>query len=112
MQAQLDLTQEIIANGGQPLSHPKSLLSADEMEELGQELVKLCDGVSIFGLVDYQMGVAEEQILECQCCTVLHLQVCQADHDTRSADQMPGSYHSVTTTEALLPRRSIDLTLF
>lgn len=89
MQAQLDLTQEIIANGGQPLPHPRSLLSADEMEELGQELVKLCDGVSVFGLVDYQMGVAEEQILERQCYTIPRLQVCQADHDTRSADQVP-----------------------
>lgn len=34
------------------------------MEELGQELVRLCDGISHFGLVDYQMGVAEEEILE------------------------------------------------
>lgn len=37
------------------------------MEELGQELVRLCDGISIYGLVDYQMGVAEEEILECEC---------------------------------------------
>lgn len=55
----------MIALGGhaQALRHPRSLLGVDQMEELGHELVKLCDGIAVFGLVDYQMGVAEEHIL-------------------------------------------------
>ncbi|KAL1302820.1 hypothetical protein AAFC00_003157 [Neodothiora populina] len=64
LQAQLDLTRDIIASGSQQMQHPQSLLDPEDMEELGQELVKLCDGISAFGLVDYQMGVAEEEILE------------------------------------------------
>lgn len=73
LQMQHDLTREMLTHGGQALRHPQSLLGADEMEELGQELVKLCDGISIFGLVDYQMGVAEEEILERECSVVFYL---------------------------------------
>lgn len=35
------------------------------MEALGRELVRLCDSVQDLGLVDYQMGVAEEEIIDC-----------------------------------------------
>lgn len=57
----------MISRAGHPLPSPRSLLDVSDMEELGQELVRLCDGISIYGLVDYQMGVAEEEILECEC---------------------------------------------
>lgn len=54
----------MIARGSQQLPQPQTLLGVDDMDKLGHELVRLCDGVSVFGLVDYQMGVAEEEILE------------------------------------------------
>lgn len=42
-------------------------MSAQTLHELGREIVRLCDGVERFGLVDYQMGVAEEEIIEREC---------------------------------------------
>ncbi|EIT81489.1 hypothetical protein Ao3042_01961 [Aspergillus oryzae 3.042] len=33
------------------------------MDNLGKELIQLCDRVEQFGLVDYQMGIWEEEIL-------------------------------------------------
>ena len=36
------------------------------LERLSQELVRLCDRIEGHGLVDYQMGVAEEDIMDCK----------------------------------------------
>lgn len=47
----------------QELPPGQSILDADTIEILGQEIVKLCDGIEKTGLVDYQMGVAEERII-------------------------------------------------
>lgn len=38
-------------------------MSEQTLEQLCRELIRLCDSVEKFGLVDYQMGVAEEEIL-------------------------------------------------
>ena len=67
LQAQHSTTRAILAQPPhQPHPPPTlTLLDVDDMQVLGHELVKLCDGIAHFGLVDYQMGVAEEQILEC-----------------------------------------------
>ena len=45
-----------------PLS-PQSLLDKPMLKRLGDELVRLCDGIEQHGLVDYEMGVAEEEII-------------------------------------------------
>jgi hypothetical protein len=37
-------------------------MTKDQIEEMGDELVRLCDGLERHGLVDYQYGVWEEQI--------------------------------------------------
>lgn len=39
-------------------------MSAQILEHLSRELVRLCDSVEKHGLVDYQMGVAEEEIMD------------------------------------------------
>lgn len=44
-----------------------SLLSKDDLEKMGKELVRLCDGIERHGLVDYQYGVWEEQIITGKC---------------------------------------------
>lgn len=62
MQRQLDMTQEIIA--GRPLHASQSTLDHDTLEGLARELLRLCDGIEKHGLVDYQMGVAEDEIIE------------------------------------------------
>jgi len=39
-------------------------MTSRTLEQLAQELVRLCDSIEKHGLVDYQMGVAEEEILD------------------------------------------------
>jgi hypothetical protein len=60
-QRQKDLTQDVVATGRQPPQ--ASLLSWDRMEAMGKELIQLCDQLEQHGLVDYQMGIWEEEIL-------------------------------------------------
>ncbi|KAK3111563.1 hypothetical protein LTR53_013066 [Teratosphaeriaceae sp. CCFEE 6253] len=62
LQRQLDMT-DMVLRGGEPLQAPQSLLTAQTLEQLSRELVRLCDSIEKHGLVDYQMGVAEEEIL-------------------------------------------------
>ncbi|KAI5461132.1 hypothetical protein BGZ63DRAFT_404030 [Mariannaea sp. PMI_226] len=40
----------------------QTLLSKETIKKLGNELIRLCDGIERHGLVDYQYGVWEEQI--------------------------------------------------
>ncbi len=56
------MTQAMLASG-QPPRHPQSILQEDFMERMGRELVRLCDSMERHGLVDYQMGVWEEEII-------------------------------------------------
>lgn len=66
LQQQHDMTEEMIQNGRQP-PEPQSLLSVQSLEELSKELIRLCDNIERYGLVDFQMGVAEEQIIDRRC---------------------------------------------
>lgn len=63
LQRQNDLTQEMIRSG-QALHEPQSIIGTQGLEQLARELVRLCDDVEKHGLVDYQMGVAEEDIMD------------------------------------------------
>ncbi|KAG5659069.1 hypothetical protein KAF25_007622 [Fusarium avenaceum] len=56
-QRQIDL---MVSN--QQLSRSQSLVSKDMITKLGNELIRLCDGIERHGLVDYQYGVWEDQI--------------------------------------------------
>ncbi|CAI7647954.1 unnamed protein product [Penicillium viridicatum] len=60
-QKQKDLIMEVIATSQQP-SHT-SLIRRDRMETMGKDLIQLCDQLEPHGLVDYQMGIWEEEIL-------------------------------------------------
>ena len=62
LQKQKDMTQAML-DSGQPPRHPQSILQEDFMERMGRELVRLCDSMERHGLVDYQMGVWEEEII-------------------------------------------------
>ena len=44
-------------------SRSQHLLSQETIEHLGNELVRLCDGLERHGLIDYQYGVWEDQIV-------------------------------------------------
>lgn len=49
---------------GLPPVSPAEILPAETLETMGDKLVVHCDELARFGLVDYEMGVAEEHIEE------------------------------------------------
>ncbi|KLJ11908.1 hypothetical protein EMPG_12937 [Blastomyces silverae] len=70
-QKQKDMTQEVLeCRSG---ATPQNLLTEDILNKMGRELVRLCDRMEEHGLVDYQMGVWEEEILSVlgQCLDLL-----------------------------------------
>ena len=70
-QKQKDLTADLLLGHGHGHGHllpHMSLLSADMMEDMGRELISLCDKIEQHGLVDYQMGIWEEEILSGMSC--------------------------------------------
>lgn len=62
LQRQKDDTQQMIDTGQAP-APPQSLLQEAFLEQMAEALVSLCDGVEKYGLIDYQMGVWEEEIM-------------------------------------------------
>lgn len=48
---------------GEPPAAPQSLIPENFLENMGSELVRLCDVIEKHGLVDYQIGVWEEEII-------------------------------------------------
>lgn len=62
LQRQRELSLEMLDTGQRP-HPPQSLMESDQMENMGKELVRLCDIMEKHGLVDYQMGVWEEEIV-------------------------------------------------
>jgi hypothetical protein len=72
LQMQYDMTQELMRTH-QTLAEPRSIMSAQVLEHLSRELIKACDIVEPKGLVDYQMGVAEEEIMDCKPSGILFI---------------------------------------
>jgi hypothetical protein len=62
LQKQKAFTQEMVSTGQRP-QHPKTLIEYEFLEKMGSQLVKHCDNMEKHGLVDYQMGVWEEEIV-------------------------------------------------
>ncbi|KAK6506957.1 hypothetical protein TWF481_005414 [Arthrobotrys musiformis] len=62
MQKQKELLLEQ-RNTGQSIQPPRDLITDENLENMGMELVRHCDNMERHGLVDYQMGVWEEEIL-------------------------------------------------
>ncbi|KAF4483611.1 hypothetical protein FAGAP_11638 [Fusarium agapanthi] len=51
-----------LMTSSQQLSRTQSLVSKAMIKKMGNELIRLCDGIERHGLVDYQYGVWEDQI--------------------------------------------------
>jgi hypothetical protein len=49
---------------GQRVQQPQSLMSQDFITKMAKDLIRMCDLIEKHGLVDYQYGVAEEQIMQ------------------------------------------------
>jgi hypothetical protein len=58
LQAQKDMMES-----GQQTQRSQSLIPQEGLERMGKELVRLCDSIERHGLVDYEYGVWEEQII-------------------------------------------------
>lgn len=57
------MVEEMVQTNQAP-REPQSIMNPQTLEHLSRELVRLCDNVETHGLVDYQMGVAEEEIMD------------------------------------------------
>lgn len=64
LQRQKDMSAEMLSVGQRP-APPRTLLQYEQMETMGNELIRLCDNMENHGLVDYQLGVWEEDITNC-----------------------------------------------
>ncbi|CCF40762.1 hypothetical protein CH063_11243 [Colletotrichum higginsianum] len=56
--------QKDMMEPGRQLQRSQTLITKEGLEKMGKELVRLCDGIERHGLVDYQYGVWEQQIIE------------------------------------------------
>jgi hypothetical protein len=65
LQAQREMTMSMLDTGQRPTA-PREVMDSEQMESMGDKLVKLCDLMEKHGLVDYQMGVWEEDIISCK----------------------------------------------
>ena len=68
-QKQKDVTQEALRTQQQPTD----FLTVAKMTSMIDDLIKLCDNIDQYGLIDYEMGVWEEQIVHVfsQCLDLL-----------------------------------------
>ncbi|KAL2118194.1 hypothetical protein VTJ04DRAFT_7854 [Mycothermus thermophilus] len=56
--------KEMLEAGLHTVQRPQTIVSQDTLKKMGKELVRLCDNIERHGLVDYQYGVWEEQIVD------------------------------------------------
>lgn len=85
---------------GIQLREPQSIMDLRNLERLSSELVRLCDSVEKHGLVDYQMGVAEEEIMDCKSSSHdMAIQITNKRHSTPTV-------HSTAEPSARPRRRS------
>jgi len=68
------MTLELL-DTGHPPRQGQSMIQTEFLEKMAKDLVKFCDGIEKFGLVDYQYGVGEEDIMngKLPCVTLLFL---------------------------------------
>jgi hypothetical protein len=66
-QKQLDMSEDLIDIGVSPL-HSQEVLKYEELDEMRGELVQKCDEIQSFGLVDYEMGILEKDIIASKPC--------------------------------------------
>ena len=59
--------QKEMMEAGQQLQRGQTLVPQEGLQKMGKDLVRLCDGIERHGLVDYQYGVWEEQIIASMC---------------------------------------------
>ncbi|RKF73891.1 hypothetical protein GcM1_242116 [Golovinomyces cichoracearum] len=56
--------QKDLLESGVRILPPQSLISQEFVNKMARHLIRMCDVVERYGLVDYQLGVAEERIMQ------------------------------------------------
>ena len=67
--------QKDMLESGQRIQHPQSLMSQEFINKMAKDLIRMCDAIEKHGLIDYQYGVAEEQIIQSTCIQGDYLRV-------------------------------------
>ena len=62
--------QKDMLESGQQLQPGQSLMTQEYINKMAKDLIRMCDAVEKHGLVDYQYGVAEEQIIMSRVPTI------------------------------------------
>ncbi|KAI0503350.1 hypothetical protein F5B22DRAFT_552259 [Xylaria bambusicola] len=64
--------QRDMVESGQALQRGQSLVGEEYLRKMGQDIIRLCNGIERHGLVDYECGVWEEHIIDIlgQCLDV------------------------------------------
>jgi hypothetical protein len=68
LQRQKDNTLDMVRTG-ERLPEGQSILQENFQDRMGSELVRHCDNMERHGLVDYEMGVWEEEIMSSTIAT-------------------------------------------
>lgn len=55
-------------------------ITRDYLEKMGNELTGLCNDIETWGLVDYELGVWEEEIIDSESPRILFSSLLSADH--------------------------------
>jgi hypothetical protein len=56
--------QKDMLETGHRAQHPQSMMSQEFIGKMAKDLIRMCDAIEKHGLIDYQLGVAEEQIIQ------------------------------------------------
>lgn len=56
--------QKDMLESNSPLQRGQSLIAKEQLNKMGDDLVRLCNAIERHGLVDYECGVWEEQIID------------------------------------------------
>lgn len=96
LQKEKEMLHEYIATGQAPQA-PRELLREETLERMGRELIRLCDNMERHGLVDYQMGVWEEEIIEAitACLDLLE----SSSRGAQSQGSVPGTSRTQASRE-------------
>lgn len=59
---------ELESSQSQSMRANRTCIKRDYLEKMGNDLTELCNNIEKWGLVDYEMGVWEEEIIDSMIC--------------------------------------------
>ncbi|OTB05761.1 hypothetical protein M426DRAFT_21501 [Hypoxylon sp. CI-4A] len=91
--------QKDIMESGLQLQRGQTLINEEGLRKMGKEIVRLCDGIDRHGLVDYEYGVWEENIIAIiEECLDLYENEEDAEPSSSSANAPGAGHHGQHTS--------------